>query len=319
MSNINIKRIVNRIQAHMNVAENINDVTAAVNIAIEYGKPISYSFSSQSGLSYIFLGAIFLLSFVFFSMEHYLLSAASVLAFILGAITLYLMRENEKQLLEIERKIYKWSLLNANKYKPEVLSDYESIKNDFYNYDSYGRDQKVIDQISGRFGDGKKATSFRYYKIRSSRRHGDKTVKYERHHFVIPFQFYKNIQVTSGHGHPKLKERWKTPSTLFNKQFNVYTDSTESASRFLKPSVIEAFQNIPQGLWDVDLELSANSQLCFSYAGNEPFSTGCQYGLKNPVAFLNEITGKVSSTELDSIQTFLQTVLRHSDNNFKKY
>ncbi len=317
MSNRQVKKIVNHIQVHVNAAENRSDVTEAVNIAVNYGKPVSYDYSVQSTTAYILIVACFFISVISLSLASFTISAISILIVIFSSIVIFYIGVNKKQLSEIERKIYKWNLLKSNNYKPENLSDFEDIQHDFYEYSLYGRSHKIIDQISGRTGVGGYSAPFRYYHIHSTKGSGKEKVTYDRYCFVIPFGFYKNIQVSNEKINPKLKDRWKPVSSEFNRRFRVYSNTTENASRFLKPAVIEAFQNTSKNFRDLNVELSKNAELCFAFSGTDPFSSGRQYDLGNPSAFLDEVSNEVKSKELEEIFVFFHDLIRHSDNNFK--
>lgn len=317
MSNRQVKKIVNHIQVHVNAAENRSDVTEAVNIAVNYGKPVSYDYSVPSTTANILIVACFFISIISLSLASFTISAISILIVILSSIVIFYIGVNKKQLSEIERKIYKWNLLKSNNYKPENLSDFDDIQDDFYEFSLYGHSHKIIDQISGRTGQGACTEPFRYYHVHSSKGSGKKKVIYERYCFVIPFSFYKSIQVSSEKTNPKLKNSWATVSSEFNRRFSVSANTTENASRFLKPAVIEAFQNIPKNFRDLNIELSANNELCFAFSGRDPFSSGRQYDLSKPSDFLDEVSNEVKSKELEEIFDFLHNLIRHSDNNFK--
>ncbi|MEP7705908.1 hypothetical protein [Paraglaciecola sp. 25GB23A] len=139
------------------------------------------------------------------------------------------------------------------------------------------------------------------------------------HHYrfglYLPFEFVRDIAISSSWFGGFFSGSYKPASVEFNRKFKVKAQNELAAAKFLKPAVVVEIEDLGKELSELNLEFSSSGQLCISYAQNI-CSWQRQYGLDNPEQFLREIEGDQTLTRLHNTLKRIHTLMRFSDNNF---
>lgn len=138
---------------------------------------------------------------------------------------------------------------------------------------------------------------------------------YYRYGLYLPFEFVKNIAISSSWFGGLFSGSYKPASVEFNRKFKVSAQNELAVAKFLKPAVVVEIEDMGKELPELNLEFSSAGQLCVSY-GKNICSWQRQQGLEEPEAFLREIERDQKCQQLHNTLKRIYTLMRHSDNNF---
>lgn len=137
-----------------------------------------------------------------------------------------------------------------------------------------------------------------------------------RYGLLMPFPFSKglilsNDGVVSGHGH-----EYKTASPDFNRQFRIRAEDELDAARLLSPAMIETLHDLKDKVFRPVLAVSYDHELCLAFGDSDIISLKRHYGLENPQAFAEEISGHANLEKLNALLDLIHEMMRLTDNNF---
>ncbi|WP_169327948.1 hypothetical protein [Pseudoalteromonas sp. NEC-BIFX-2020_015] len=136
-----------------------------------------------------------------------------------------------------------------------------------------------------------------------------------RYGILFDFNFTKEIEIKTGTA-IKSQKSFTPASIEFNKRFWVKCKDDKRASKFLKPAVVVAFEDLDEQLKGVHFEVNSHGKACLSTVV-ELFENTRKFGLEQPQEFLSEINEKNEANRLNELLLFAHKLMTLTDNNFK--
>ncbi len=139
-----------------------------------------------------------------------------------------------------------------------------------------------------------------------------------RYGIIADFDYAKGVAVISGGGSYNYPNRWETSSENFNNTFSVYAETEIAAARFLKPTVILAFNELRRFFSDLNVEITRDGKLNIAFGNSDVLSLERKHSIASPVEFEAEIKSHLALPKLDKLMQFIETLKRFNDNNFEE-
>lgn len=146
-------------------------------------------------------------------------------------------------------------------------------------------------------------------------------VKYDHYHrygIICKFGYVRDVNIYSEWTLRKGKHRYKPASNRFNNQYKAYGDSEQTLAKFLKPAVVLTLEELGNQLGGINIEFNQTGKLCLSFSDSDLLKPRRQHGLQEPTAFREEIAGHSRLDKLSHALASIDTLVRHSDSNFKE-
>jgi hypothetical protein len=140
---------------------------------------------------------------------------------------------------------------------------------------------------------------------------------YYRYGLIGTFQWVKGIIVKNcSGGSYDYPATYNTGSNTFNKAFDVAAVSAINASKFLKPAVILAFEDIAQHINGLAIEVNKDGELCISFSDDDLIMVPQNSTLENIDEFEKQIAMKNYPGKMQKIAGFIEMLTKHNDQNF---
>jgi len=339
MSNKQIKKLLHTLEQDIHIANSSEQILRAVSKVKAYGKPLVYAHSKH----YLAATLAFSIALLIFAGSHFKwqgfnnglseLNAMFVIAivcFAAGLLLLFLSFKDKKHASDLAKMIFQKDALldNQLKHKRPLNIDEMQIRCSECNRGNHLRTFK--ETLGGEFTGDEHSFKDDYYQFHyvnkrtvtqmQGKRLRTKTVydKYDRYGLLIPFAYFKNIQIYSFNLERLHRHRLTTGSIAFDKLFKVNAADELLATRFLKPAVVLAIVDMASFLSKMNIEIDATGLMCLSFKDSNMIMGNQRYDLSKPDAFYDELAGITKLRLLERTLRFVHQLLKHSDSNFKE-
>jgi hypothetical protein len=250
--------------------------------------------------------------------------------FIVSIAMVIIVFTARKKISDVAALAYKKDAMLDNnlKYKAPFNSEEMRIRFSELNRGNHSRHFKEV--VGGEYKGEEHQFSFEYYHFHyvdkrtvttmQGKRLRTKTVydKYDRYGIIVPFEYYKNLQIFSFKPSQLYELKLSSGSIAFDKKFKIRASDELAATKFLKPAVVVAISDMAVFLSQMNIEIDATGLMCLSFSDSNMIMGNQRYDFSNPSAFYNELAGQTKLRKLDRTLRFLHQLFKHSDNNFKE-
>lgn len=339
MSNKQINELLGALERDVHVAQNSEQILAALSQVRAYGKPLVYRHTKHLIAAALF----FSVGITIFVSTHYhisILSFASgrnnswmffiaIACLAAGAVLVSMTFKNKHKLLNVAKQIYQKDALLDNNLSNKAPFNSKEMQIRFREFNRGNHSRTFKSVVGGEFFGDEHQFSYDYYHFhyvdkrrvttQQGKRMQTKTVydKFDRYGLLIPFGYCTNLQIYSFNIRQSYSHSLTTGSIAFDRAFKVKADDEFAATKFLKPAVVVAILDMSKFLSKLNIEIDATGLMCISFQDNNMIMGNQRYDLSDPEAFYNELAGQTKLRLLERTLRFVHQLLKHSDSNFK--
>lgn len=136
---------------------------------------------------------------------------------------------------------------------------------------------------------------------------------YYRYGLLCTFPFTQSIAINADDAF-SYKKRWKSTDSDFNRRFKATAEDDMAIAKFLKPTVVLAFNELP--FKDITFEVNSGDMLNISFTDEDVFTLDRKYSVKEPELFRKEIESFLGLPKLKLLLAFIEKLIEHNDSNF---
>ncbi|WP_343815310.1 hypothetical protein [Colwellia asteriadis] len=275
------------------------------------------------------------LDFIFYFVRTFNQCSPIIFALIMCGFFMWLGLTRNSRIDALSDEIYRKDLIVDAGMIPQKINGVEHAKkmakvlNDFQRGNHYWNTEKLF---NANFSGSEYSFAYQYYcfhyvterreVVTSTDSEGRTTtrtvmtyVHSRRYGILFDFSFTKEIEIKTGTA-IKSQQSFTPASIEFNKRYWVKCKDDKRASKFLKPTVVLAFEDLDEQLKGVHFEVNNHGKACLSTAV-EVFENTRKFGLRQPQQFLSEINEKNEVNRLNELLLFAHKLMTLTDNNFK--
>ncbi|WJG08604.1 hypothetical protein [Aliiglaciecola sp. LCG003] len=343
MSNKELKKLVNQIEAQVHAANCSEQIHLALIKAVDYPQPFAYQHNYHITISIVslLLGGLLLmvpaLDVAFLpnwnnpGQGHWIFVWVGLLA--CSAFIFYLVFSRARQLSSLAKMAFFKDALFDNHIIKKPNPSSREMSRHFAEFLRGNHSREFREFYAGEYVGSEHNFNFSYFHYHyvdkrietyvTTDSKGRTTVRtrtvydhFDRYGIIVPFSFYQNIQIIGDSLAQLYPEKYFTGSVQFARKFKVRAGDQFIAAKFLKPAVVVAIEDIAQVLGRLNIELNTTGELCISFTDDNVLSVKQRYDLKQPVEFYQELVANTELRKLQSTLDFIHQLMKHSDSNF---
>lgn len=336
MNNSNLKSLLSTIKNQVGTAKDSKALIDCIKMAKDYGHPLKFDFKIHYFLMFLsfvlFVGMLFLINQQSGSVDNIYIGLT--VFFAIGAITpLILILISNSSISDINSSIFNKDSLFDNNL--EIIKDdhevFQYLSDNFKNEFSRGNySRKFLGGLCKKNDDNNlflyrfKYTNSRTETYTSTDSKGNTSIRtrtvyddYYRYGALLDFGYAKSIEIKS-YGSRLNPVSYSPASMLFSDTFKLGGVDDISVSKFLKPAVVIAIEDLSKKLDNLNIEIDSNGKICFSCYNSSlvDISSSRKFGIEDPDNFMAEISGETEFNKLESILECFQNLKTHNDKNF---
>lgn len=234
-------------------------------------------------------------------------------------LLIYMLLENA-EVSFLSQRLYLRALLFDNglhELKAELPALERQLFSDYYEFRRGDISREITAGYKGYYQGGTHSFDYTFYQFHYINLEKKKSASdHYRYGIVLNFRFVCRLTI-AGKAITGVKGKcYRTPSCLFNQHFKVFAHDEMVAARFLKSSVVLAFEEITTVFKSLNLEFNRTGGLCMSFDNKEVVDGKPQYDFNAPGEFKHEIRAFNPLHELHTALEFIHALMVFSDNNF---
>lgn len=313
--NYQLNKLHLTLKTSLNKAQNIDDLCNIVEQVKKFSKPLKYN------NSFIWLTIVIL----FLAMIG-LMKINIIFLFIYCVLIIPLV------IIIMKRKCT-FNDLSREMYYKKIFFDNQLIDHNFANQNV----AKILQQKFSDFNRGDLACGFEllfsgqyqgkehqftyyYYHCRYASRNKEisKQNFCERYGIIVNFPYVANLLLES----PIFAEQksiYQPISVQFNRYYIVKSNSQINAAKFLKPMVVKLFEYIYPKFSQPRFEFNHTNQLCMSFNDKNilEYNRYVPTTLHYPEQFISQLKKPLKMPRLNMTLSFIELLMKYSDNNFE--